>query len=100
MTARTTRSAPRQQGAAAAFKALPLSQAVAQKWDFLGPTTGSVVGLATFTGRPTVVSGRITGLAISPSCNADSCPLFVAAAGGGVWRTKDEIGRASCRERV
>ena len=69
-----------QQGAAAAFKALPLSQAVAQKWDFLGPTTGSVVGLATFTGRPTVVSGRITGLAISPSCNADSCPLFVAAA--------------------
>ena len=82
-----------QQGAAAAFKALPLSQAVAQKWDFLGPTTGSVVGLATFTGRPTVVSGRITGLAISPSCNADSCPLFVAAAGGGVWRTKDGLSR-------
>ncbi len=82
-----------QQGAADAFKALPLSQAVAQKWDFLGPTTGSVVGLATFTGRPTVVSGRITGLAISPSCNADSCPLFVAAAGGGVWRTKDGLSR-------
>ncbi|NNL94016.1 MAG: hypothetical protein HKO64_00205, partial [Xanthomonadales bacterium] len=32
-------------------------------------------------------SGRVTGLAIGPQCNDDKCRIFVATAGGGVWRS-------------
>ena len=35
---------------------------------------------------PTTYSGRITALAIDPTCNATTCRLWVAAAGGGIWR--------------
>jgi hypothetical protein len=80
-----------QQAAAAAFKALQ-SDPAARAWESLGPTTGNASGPAfTYTGRDTVVSGRITGLAISPGCVAGACPLFVASAGGGVWRTMDGL---------
>ena len=81
-----------QKAAAAAFKALQ-PDPNAPAWQPLGPTTGNVSGPWTYTGRPTVVSGRITGLAISPSCVAGACPLFVASAGGGVWRAMDGLSR-------
>ncbi len=62
-------------------------------WDLVGPTTGVVPGEVTYTGRATTVSGRVTSLAISPRCRADHCPLFVGAAGGGVWMTRDPLSR-------
>jgi hypothetical protein len=84
--------APQRQAAAAAFHVLQLAPAaLTQPWELLGPTTGNVSGPWTYTGRPSVVSGRITGLAISPSCDSESCPLFVAAAGGGIWRTMNGL---------
>jgi hypothetical protein len=84
--------AAQQQAAATAFRALQLAPAaLTQSWEALGPTTGNVAGPWTYTGQPAVVSGRITGLAISPSCDAESCALFVAAAGGGIWRAMDGL---------
>ena len=39
-----------------------------------------------------VASGRTTAIAIDPNCNPDStCRLWVFAAGGGVWRTKNAL---------
>ncbi|HEX2454551.1 MAG TPA: sialidase family protein, partial [Vicinamibacterales bacterium] len=34
-----------------------------------------------------VSSGRVTALAIAPRCTVNDCRLWVAAAGGGIWRT-------------
>ena len=86
-------SPAQQKAAAAAFGALRPAQSGDPAWQLLGPTQGNVVGPWTYTGRPTVVSGRITALAISPSCSEGSCPLLVASAGGGVWRTMNGLSR-------
>ncbi len=54
-------------------------------WQALGPATPV----------PTIVSGRITALALSPSCASgedDDCRIFVGAAGGGVWTAEDALG--------
>jgi len=40
-----------------------------------------------FDGAQYVASGRVTAMAIAPTCSANNCRLYVAAAGGGVWRT-------------
>src|SRR5581483_2630387 len=85
--------AAQQREAAAAFSALQADSLVNQAWASLGPVMGNVAGPWTYTGRPTVVSGRITGLAISPFCVPRHCALFVAAAGGGTWRTMDALSR-------
>jgi len=36
-------------------------------------------------------SGRITALAIGSTCNNSGCTLFIAAAGGGIWKTTDAL---------
>ena len=38
-----------------------------------------------------VASGRATAIAVDPSCAPGNCRLWVYAAGGGVWRTKDAL---------
>jgi len=38
-----------------------------------------------------VASGRATAIAIDPSCAPGQCRLWVFAAGGGVWRTKNAL---------
>jgi len=85
--------APAQQ--AAALKAfLSLSQlqpGTGASWRGIGPTIPFVVGSSTYTGRPTYVSGRVTSLALSPKCHAEGCRLFVGAAGGGVWTTRNAL---------
>lgn len=40
-----------------------------------------------------VAGGRITDIAISPTCDTSSCRLWVTPAGGGVWRTNDALAR-------
>jgi hypothetical protein len=62
-------------------------------WTLVGPTTGTVPGEVTYTGRASTVSGRVTSLALSPRCKPDNCPLFVGAAGGGVWMTREPLSR-------
>ena len=43
---------------------------------------------------PYITSGRVTALAIDPACNASTCRVWAAAAGGGVWRTLDALSAA------
>ena len=38
-----------------------------------------------------VAGGRATALAIDPNCQPGNCRLWVSAAGGGVWRTKNAL---------
>jgi hypothetical protein len=76
-------------------------------WQALGPVTPDVVGQAsqffdpaTGEGPATQESGRVTALAIDPNCGKASAPsgkpcrLWVAAAGGGIWRTDDALAAA------
>ena len=42
-------------------------------------------------GPPTQESGRVTAIAIDPACEPGDCRLWVAAAGGGIWRTDDAL---------
>ncbi len=56
-------------------------------WEEVGPFTPRVAAEATYTGRATANSGRVTALAISPRCDTHDCTLLVGAAGGGIWKT-------------
>jgi hypothetical protein len=62
------------------------------KWDFIGPETLDVdrLGTQSFI-KPTQWSGRVTALTVDPKCKPQECTLYVAAAGGGVWRTTNAL---------
>ncbi len=73
-------------------------------WQPLGPVNTTVPGesgqfydYVTHSGPSTSESGRVTALAIDPNCGKASAPagapcrLWVAAAGGGIWRTNDAL---------
>jgi hypothetical protein len=65
---------------------------LASKWDFLGPETLDVdrLGTQSFI-KPTQWSGRVTALTLDPRCKPQECTLYVGAAGGGVWRSKNAL---------
>lgn len=62
-------------------------------WQLLGPNYAIQPSVLTFTslsgvnGANYVASGRVTAMAIAPTCTPNQCRLWVGAAGGGVWRT-------------
>src|ERR1051325_11377744 len=56
-------------------------------WELIGPSTANVGDVLTFSGAPYVTSGRITAIAVDPSCSNRSCRVWVGAAGGGIWAT-------------
>ncbi len=62
-------------------------------WTSLGPTTGFAPGPTTESLKDSITSGRVTALAIDPNCGKPNkgCRLWVAAAGGGIWRTNDAM---------
>src|SRR3989442_6727010 len=60
-------------------------------WEEIGPFTPRVPGEATYTGRPTTDSGRVTAFALSSRCERADCTLLVGAAGGGVWKTENAL---------
>jgi hypothetical protein len=56
-------------------------------WFSLGPTSETYPSSLNRHGSVYPASGRITALAMAPTCDKSSCTTWVAAAGGGVWRT-------------
>jgi hypothetical protein len=97
LAARTAfRSAPTRLPAAAFRRSAPARAqraALAADWTELGPVTPAVPGDVTYTGAPTTHSGRVTALAIDPNCGKPGrgCRMWVAAAGGGIFRTADAL---------
>ena len=59
----------------------------ASQWTLVGPTSANNPDVLTFSGAPYTTSGRITAFALAPNCGQGKCYLYLAAAGGGVWRT-------------
>ena len=59
----------------------------AGQWSLIGPSSANFPNILTFSGAAYTTSGRITALAIAPNCGQGHCYLYVAAAGGGIWRT-------------
>ena len=60
-------------------------------WQELGPITPTVPAIATYTNRETQNTGRVTAMAIGPTCDPGNCRVWVGAAGGGVWFTADAL---------
>lgn len=63
----------------------------AGQWSLIGPSTARYPSVLTFSGQAYVTSGRITALAIAPSCSPGNCRVWLGAAGGGVWRTDNGL---------
>ncbi|WP_136625285.1 WD40/YVTN/BNR-like repeat-containing protein [Dictyobacter kobayashii] len=62
-----------------------------RSWQLAGPLDPEAVSQATYTGRPTAVSGRVTAIVVANDCNATVCRVWLGAAGGGVWRTDNGL---------
>jgi len=60
-------------------------------WQLIGPSKADVADILTFSGTEYFTSGRVTALAIDPSCSNRRCTVWVGAAGGGVWRTDNAL---------
>jgi hypothetical protein len=60
-------------------------------WTLAGPSTANFPDVLTFSGASYTTSGRVTALAVDPSCNVRTCRVWAAAAGGGVWRTTNAL---------
>src|SRR4051812_6280039 len=70
-------------------------------WESLGPDTLNVdrLGTQSFI-KATQWSGRVTALTVGPKCKAESCELYVGAAGGGVWRSHDALSKKPHWEQI
>ena len=60
-------------------------------WQLIGPEKANNPDILTFSGAQYFTSGRITALAIDPSCSNRRCRVWAGAAGGGVWRTDNAL---------
>src|SRR2546423_14784174 len=60
-------------------------------WFALGPTTANYPAFLNRHGSAYTASGRITALAISPTCTSQNCTLWLGAAGGVVWKTDQAL---------
>ncbi|PYL66119.1 MAG: hypothetical protein DMF20_07310, partial [Verrucomicrobia bacterium] len=60
-------------------------------WTLAGPSKADDPNVLTFSSAEYFTSGRITALAIDPSCNNTRCRVWAAAAGGGVWQTNNAL---------
>ncbi len=62
-------------------------------WQLIGPSKATYPGVLNFLGDGAqyVTAGRVTAMAIGPSCAPGACAIYVGAAGGGIWRAKDGL---------
>jgi hypothetical protein len=70
-------------------RAASTNAAITAAWQELGPTSPNVPAEVSYTHVATQHSGRVTAMAIDRACGQPNkgCRLWVAAAGGGIWRT-------------
>jgi hypothetical protein len=72
-----------------------LAPAIAASWTEVGPSgvpaDALVASESTGATAGTIFSGRATAIAVSPTCTASSCTVFIGAAGGGVWKTTNAL---------
>ena len=64
-------------------------------WQLEGPTTATVPAVLNVFDNQAGdfgVSGRVTAIAVDPSCDSHSCRVWIAAAGGGIWRSDNALG--------
>jgi len=76
-------------GARQAWNSVQAAGASSGAWELIGPSKATYPAVLNFLGdhAPYVTAGRVTAMAIAPSCSKQSCRMWVAAAGGGIWRT-------------
>jgi hypothetical protein len=62
-------------------------------WQLIGPSKATQPGVLDVLGAGAqyVTAGRVTAMAIGPRCIRGACPIYVGAAGGGIWRAKDGL---------
>jgi hypothetical protein len=62
-------------------------------WELIGPSKATQPGVLDVLGDGAqyVTAGRVTAIAIGPNCSHGNCPVYVGAAGGGIWRAKDGL---------
>ena len=89
----------------ASFNALSTFQSFKQKgksvgqWSPIGPLQRAqypaVLDQFLFDGAQYNASGRVTAMAIAPSCTKSHCRLYIGAAGGGIWVTDKALDGAN-----
>jgi len=60
-------------------------------WYPMGPSQAQYPAILNRHGSQYWDAGRVTAEAIAPTCSVTGCRLYIAAAGGGVWRTDDAL---------
>src|SRR3977135_3742174 len=89
------KATPRAQNGWAALVASSASTSQAQVgvWKLIGPDAATYPGVLNVLGDggAYIASGRITALALAPTCSGTNCKLYVGAAGGGVWSTPNAL---------
>src|SRR5215831_15373475 len=79
--------------AANAIKRLPGGKQ--SNWQEVGPlgvpADALVASESTGASTGTIFSGRATAIAVAPNCTAQSCAIFIGAAGGGVWQADNAL---------
>jgi hypothetical protein len=73
-----------------AFDALPADSALSASWVGVGPDAITKPPSQNYP-SPNLQAGRVTSLAVAPICQPGDCRVWMAAAGGGVWRTNDGL---------
>ncbi len=85
-------TAPARLSAADFRRGADVRPSLSSNWQSLGPTDPLVPGDVTFTGAAATNAGRVTAMAVDPNCSITStCRMWIAAAGGGIWRTSDAL---------
>ncbi|MGE5345353.1 MAG: WD40/YVTN/BNR-like repeat-containing protein, partial [Acidithiobacillales bacterium] len=80
-------------GAQNAWAALNARAHSSGAWQLIGPSKATQPGVLDALGdfAQYVTAGRVTAMAIGPTCVSGACPVYVAAAGGGIWRTRNGL---------
>src|SRR5437588_845899 len=79
------------QAAASAIAGNSSAKNSTTSWFALGPSNAVYPAFLNRHGSQYNASGRITALAIGSTCTASNCPLWVGAAGGGVWKNDQAL---------